>query len=153
MAEEAPVPATPARQAVVLDTNVVLDWLHFRDPGMAAIVAALTRGELELLTSAACTEELRLVLAYPQFGIAAEAQQAMLAEYRRLARNITVPEPGAESLQGLPRCRDPDDQKFLELACHARAWLITKDKALLQLARRAERLGGLRIGMPGSLLN
>jgi predicted nucleic acid-binding protein len=37
----------------------------------------------------------------------------------------------------LPRCRDPHDQKFLELALAAQAdALVTKDQALLELARR-----------------
>jgi predicted nucleic acid-binding protein len=37
----------------------------------------------------------------------------------------------------LPRCEDADDQKFIELAWHARAsHLLTRDKALLKLARR-----------------
>ena len=37
----------------------------------------------------------------------------------------------------LPACRDPDDQKFLEAALAARAeFLLTKDRALLELARR-----------------
>jgi len=36
----------------------------------------------------------------------------------------------------LPGCRDPDDQKFLEIAGAAgAATLITRDKALLRLAR------------------
>ena len=39
----------------------------------------------------------------------------------------------------LPRCADPDDQKFLELALAARAdVLITKDHKLLELARRTK---------------
>ena len=41
---------------------------------------------------------------------------------------------------GLPRCRDKDDQKFLEAALAARAdVLVTKDRALLDLARRTAR--------------
>jgi len=37
----------------------------------------------------------------------------------------------------LPRCSDPHDQKFLELALAAKAdVLVTKDRALLDLARR-----------------
>ena len=41
----------------------------------------------------------------------------------------------------MPRCRDPDDQKFLEAAAAARAdALITKDEALLELARRKTKL-------------
>ncbi len=37
----------------------------------------------------------------------------------------------------LPRCKDPDDQKFLELAARSGAdLLVSKDKALLKLRGR-----------------
>ena len=40
------------------------------------------------------------------------------------------------------RCKDPDDQKFIDLAVAANAtWLVTKDRELLKLARRAAKLG------------
>ena len=40
----------------------------------------------------------------------------------------------------LPRCRDPDDQKFLVLAVRCRAeLLITRDRGLLTLARQRRR--------------
>ena len=43
----------------------------------------------------------------------------------------------AAAVAALPRCSDPDDQKFLELARAAQAdVLVTKDQALLDLARR-----------------
>ncbi|WP_009970342.1 PIN domain-containing protein, partial [Burkholderia pseudomallei] len=49
----------------------------------------------------------------------------------------------------LPKCRDRDDQKFLELAYTARAdWLVSKDRALLKLTRRTERDFGFRIAQP-----
>jgi predicted nucleic acid-binding protein len=53
-----------------------------------------------------------------------------------VARRIDSPAPEAERSQ-LPACRDPDDQKFLEAALNSRAdFLLTKDRALLDLARR-----------------
>ena len=49
-----------------------------------------------------------------------------------------------------PRCTDPDDQKFLDLALHAHAkWLVSRDKALLRLARKARPLGLERTDLPG----
>jgi predicted nucleic acid-binding protein len=43
----------------------------------------------------------------------------------------------------LPKCKDKDDQKFLELARDGQAdWLVTADKALLKL-RRGRRLESL----------
>jgi predicted nucleic acid-binding protein len=43
---------------------------------------------------------------------------------------------------GFPNCRDTDDQHFLALAYHARAdGLLTKDRQLLRLRKRAARFG------------
>ena len=40
------------------------------------------------------------------------------------------------------RCGDPDDQKFIDLAVETQAqWLVTKDRELLKLAKRALRQG------------
>jgi uncharacterized protein len=123
---------------LVLDTNVWLDWLVFDDPALAPLRAAVGAGAAEVLIDAACEEELRRVLARPlgKVALEPEAQAECLAECRRSARR---PEPGDSParLSGLPRCRDPHDQKFLELARAAGAdALVTKDRALLELARR-----------------
>ena len=49
----------------------------------------------------------------------------------------------------LPRCRDPDDQKFLEVARDARAHLlVSKDKALLELVRGRRKSLPFRILTP-----
>jgi predicted nucleic acid-binding protein len=53
------------------------------------------------------------------------------------------------TLPGL-RCSDPDDQVFIDLAAEAGArWLLTHDRALLRLARRARALG-VQIAQPQS---
>ncbi|MBN8487205.1 MAG: PIN domain-containing protein, partial [Burkholderiales bacterium] len=55
----------------------------------------------------------------------------------------------AHSPQPVLRCTDPDDQKFIDfaLACGAR-WLVSRDKAVLKLRRRALALHGLQIVHP-----
>lgn len=46
-------------------------------------------------------------------------------------------------------CKDPDDQKFLELARDCRAgWLVTKDRGLLVFARRKYQPLPFRIVTP-----
>ena len=61
---------------------------------------------------------------------------------------VDVVAPAAERAR-LPACRDPDDQKFLEAALAVRAdWLITKDRALLELERRRSRPVPFRIAVP-----
>jgi len=121
---------------LVLDTNVWLDWLVFDDPEVAPLRAAVEQGRARVFIDAACEAELARVLAYPLGHVRLDpaAQAACLAECRRVA----APEEGAAPLEcALPPCRDPDDQKFLELARDCRAdLLLTKDRALLELARR-----------------
>ncbi len=130
---------------VVLDTNVVLDWLVFRDPGVAHIAGALLARTLVVLTNDACKEELTRVLEYTALHLDAPARRAALENYRRTA----VHHAGTVDGTPLPRCRDPDDQKFLELARDGKArFLITKDKALLRLARSRYCLRAFAIVMP-----
>lgn len=131
---------------LVLDTNAVLDWLHFRDPGIAPIAQAIDAGSAVPLTSAECLEELRRVLAYPQFKLDAGARDTIFDQYRARAGLIEV---DATALPALPRCRDADDQKFLELAWQSGAdYLVSKDKALLKLARAVAKLGCFVIVTP-----
>jgi len=131
---------------LVLDTNAVLDWLHFRDPGFASIAQAIDAGLAVPLTSPECLEELRRVLAYPQFRLDAGARDTIFDRYRACAGVIEV---DVTALPALPRCRDPDDQKFLELAWQSDAdYLVSKDKALLKLARAAAKLGRFVILTP-----
>jgi putative PIN family toxin of toxin-antitoxin system len=126
-----------AKLRLILDTNVWLDWLVFDDPSIAAIKAAVAANSVEIFIDAACEAELERALGYDlgrKFTLDADAQGACLTECRRVARRIGS--PAAERAQ-LPACRDPDDQKFLEAALNSRAdFLLTKDRALLDLARR-----------------
>ncbi|HEY6240562.1 MAG TPA: putative toxin-antitoxin system toxin component, PIN family [Burkholderiales bacterium] len=128
-----------AKLRVVLDTNVWLDWLMFGDPSIAHIKAAVAANRAEIFIDAACEAELERALGYDlgrKFTLTATAQSVCLAECRRVARAIERPAPEAERAQ-LPSCRDRDDQKFLEAALAARAaFLVTKDRALFDLARR-----------------
>jgi len=126
----------PAMLRLVLDTNVVLDLLHWADAGALPLLAALEEGRAECLADERTLAELRRVLAYPQLKLPPPAAAAHYARYRALARLV----PAGEAPQ-LPRCKDGDDQKFLELAARARAdILVSKDKALLKLRGRS-RLG------------
>jgi putative PIN family toxin of toxin-antitoxin system len=123
---------------IVLDTNIWLDWLVFRDQGLSRLKLAVQENRANIFIDAACEAELERVLAYDfaRRTLDAAAQAACLAECRRIARRVDVAAPEAEC-RILPRCADPDDQKFLELALAARAdVLVTKDHKLLELARR-----------------
>ena len=120
---------------LVLDTNVWLDWLVFGDPSIAPVKAAVAAKRAEVFIDAACEAELERALGY-DLGKRTVDIAACLAECRRVARRIDSAVPEAERAK-LPACRDPDDQKFLEAALAARAeFLLTKDRALLDLAQR-----------------
>jgi uncharacterized protein len=122
---------------VVLDTNVWLDLWLFNDPRVASLRQALAAGELAPVRSAATDAELREVLARPElFNVPAERQRDLLGNWEALA--TLVAEPSPVTMQ----CRDPLDQKFLELAMAAgAALLITKDRDLLKLRKRARAQG------------
>jgi len=123
---------------LVLDTHVWLDWLVFEDPSIVRIRNAVGTGRVEAYIDAVCEAELVRVLArgFAKRTLDAQAQAEALATCRRLAKRIDSAAPEA-ARAGLPRCGDPDDQKFLEAALAANAqFLITKDRKLLDLARK-----------------
>lgn len=133
---------------LVLDTNVVLDLLYWNDPAAIPLQQALDCGAARPLCDAACLEELRLVLRLTRFGLAEPAQARLWQHYRDMCEPVATP---PAPLHPLPRCKDPDDQKFLELAFAGTAdLLVTKDKALLALAKKARRLG-FRIATPAGM--
>jgi putative PIN family toxin of toxin-antitoxin system len=144
---------------VVLDSNVWIDILVFDDPHTRPIRAALERGALCALIDARCQGELTYVLDYPQFAKRAVDKQAALDTLVRLTYLIEPPAPDdsnddtALATKPLPQCKDRDDQKFIELAHRSRAqWLVSKDRAVLKLARRVERDFGFRIGQPAQFV-
>ncbi|MEF8760862.1 MAG: PIN domain-containing protein [Candidatus Accumulibacter sp. UW25] len=117
----------------VLDTNIVIDLLHFADPQTQPLQRGIATGDLRCFTDRDCFAELQRVSAYRQFGLDARAQAALLDRYRHFVIACER-EPAEDYL--LPRCRDVDDQKFLVLGVRCRAeLLITRDRRLLQVAR------------------
>lgn len=132
---------TPA-PFVVLDTNVVLDWLLFADPALAALSAAVAEGRLRWIACQSMRDEMAHVLAR---GLAA-ARGADTHELLRAWDRHVTPAPRAGT--HLLRCRDTDDQMFVDLALATRArWLISRDRAVLALRRRAADFG-LQIQQP-----
>jgi putative PIN family toxin of toxin-antitoxin system len=119
---------------LVLDTQVWLDWLVFDDRAVNNIRVAVQSRRAEIVMDAACEAELQRVLAYDlgRHSISPEAQLAALAVARSLSRRVEV-----VAVDDLPQCKDPDDQKFIELAFAAKAnVLVTKDRELLKMKRR-----------------
>lgn len=124
---------------VVLDTNTVLDWLVFGDAPAGLVGAAIREGRLKWLASPRMLAELQAVLRRPlseRWNLARE--RALTIDAGEL---ITLcAEPAVASARLL--CRDPADQVFIDLArTHSPAILLTRDRALLTLRRRATAFG------------
>lgn len=118
--------------ATVLDTNTIMALWFFNDPALALLRDWIAAGHTRLLTREDALEELRRVLDYRQFACPPARQTEILAHYRAQATCV----PAAATPAELPRCRDADDQKFLEIAHDGGArWLLTRDKALLRSGR------------------
>lgn len=142
--KKAPTSTTPR---IVLDTNVCLDLFVFRDPRWHRLHKALQQGEVQAFTRADCRKEWSLVLAYEKLQLDEAKRLLLMAEFDALITLIDEQvRPSQDNAIKLPVCRDPDDQKFLELAHMAGAdALISKDKALLKLARKTTKAGLFRI--------
>lgn len=132
---------------IVLDTNVCIDLFVFHDPRWQRLLKAMEMKEVEAVTRRDCRNEWLLVLGYPHFPLDETSRTAARVRYDAL---ITCIDPEhAKPVLELPVCKDREDQKFLELACQAEAsTLITKDKALLKLAKRLERKGMFSVQTP-----
>lgn len=129
----------------VLDTNVVLDWLVFDDPGVQALAGALSAGRLQWITTAAMLDELAAVLKRPALACWTPKLPAAWARATAASRRVVAPPLAASRVLW---CSDPDDQKFIDLAlAWPTAWLFSRDRALLKLARRAQAQG-LQVSRP-----
>ena len=129
------------KQAIVLDTNIVLDLLVFNDVAAMPLRQALDAGELDWLATLPMRDELERVLAYPQIvsrlAFYRLLPNEVLAGFDRYARLITVPVKAGVT------CSDADDQIFIDLAVAHQAKLLSKDQAVLSMQKRLLALGVL----------
>ena len=126
---------------LVIDTNVWLDLLVFRDPSAERLRAWLPR--FDCIASPTMRAELQIVLARSRFGLDGACQARALASFDLQVR------PVAESPDCHLACSDPDDRVFLDTAIgHQACWLLSRDKALLKARRHALRRHALQIGRP-----
>ena len=131
-ADNAPTPR-------VLDTNIVLDLWVFDEPQASALRVSVETGRSHWLATAAMREELARVLAYPQIVKRLTHRElpasTVLAHFDRWAQ-LQPDAPKAAYV-----CKDPDDQKFIDLAVTHRAALHSKDSHVLRMRKRLERCG------------
>ena len=116
---------------VVLDTNVLLSSLLFHAGTLSWLRTAWQDRHVCPLVSRTTVEELIRALDYPKFDLTADEQGDLLAEYLPWCETVNISKPPK-----LPKCRDPFDRPFLELALAGRAdALVTGDKDLLAMAK------------------
>jgi len=116
---------------VVLDTNVVVSALLFRDGRLAWLREAWEARQFVPLVSAETIAELARVLGYPKFKLTDDEAKNLLAAYMEHAEAVGEVRRSVR----VPRCRDEDDRAFLRLAYAARADVrVTGDEELLAVA-------------------
>ena len=132
-------PVVPAVRAIVLDTNIVLDLFVFNDAATPVLLRALQAGHVRWIASPPMREELERVLAYTHIV-------ARLAYYELSAAQVLDRfDALVHTVDVAPKvaltCKDGDDQKFIDLAAAHQAILLSKDHAVLALAKRLRAFG------------
>ena len=118
----------------MLDTNIVLDLLLFKDPATQPLKQALASNKIQWLTTQVMRDELQRVLSYPKImarlAVTELDAPSVLQQFDTRARLVEVAPKASVT------CRDPDDQKFIDLAVQHQAMLLSKDRAVLCMKKR-----------------
>jgi len=126
-------------QPWVIDTNIVLDLWLFEDPATVPLRAALQSGLITHLATDSMREELARVLTYPHI-VKRMAKSNIQAQdiLNRFDEHCVSAEPAAKAPC---TCKDPDDQKFIDLAVAHAVPLLSKDAAILCMKKRLFQSG------------
>ena len=129
---------TDTKPRLVLDTNVILDLLVFKDPSAEPLRLMLDAKTVDAVRSEASMLELIDVIQRPIFKLSKQEQDMILQAWEsatRLLENTAI-----ESAPFI--CRDLDDQIFLDMAYSIRpAVLFSKDLRVLELRVSAKGHG------------
>ena len=126
------------KPVVVLDTNILLDVLVFDDSRAHPLRAALIAGSLDAVATDKTLAEFLDVIGREQFSLSQERQHEIMSQWRSWARLINDQVRDAAPW----KCKDRDDQVFINLAYTLKpAILISKDKMVLKIAKRAQKDG------------
>ena len=129
----------PQSAKIILDTNIVLDTFVFNDPAAKPLRQALEAGTLQWIATAPMREELERVLAYPKIARRLAFYQLQAADV--LAQFDTRVDTVEVAAKAPIICKDPDDQKFIDLAVAHQAVVLSKDNAVLCMKKRLLALG------------
>ena len=121
-------------RVLVLDTNIVLDLFVFADDAARPVRTAIEGGGLRWLATQAMRDELERVMSYAQIVAKLACYQRtagdVLAAFDRHSQRVDVPPKAPVT------CKDPDDQKFIDLAVAGKTLLLSKDRHILSMAKR-----------------
>ena len=139
------VEANNLEKPLILDTNIILDLFVFNDPDLVsskpALLAGLESKQLNWIATQDMRIELERVLTYPKITPRMAFYQVtaddVLAKFDQLA-TLVDPAPKAKWV-----CKDPDDQRFIDLAVQHQATLLSKDQAVLCMAKRLLTAGAV----------
>jgi len=129
---------TDIKPRLVLDTNVILDLLVFKDPSTEPIRLLLDAKQVDAVRTPASMAELIDVIGRPAFKLSGADQEMIVQAWESRSRQLenTAIEPAPFS------CRDPDDQVFINMAYSLRpALLLSKDLRVLELQAIAKQHG------------
>jgi putative PIN family toxin of toxin-antitoxin system len=123
---------------LVLDTNVILDLLVFKDPSTEPIRLLLDAQQVDAVRTPASMAELIDVIGRPTFKLSQEEQETIREAWESRSRLLED-----AAIEPAPfTCRDPDDQVFINMAYSIRpALLLSKDLRVLELRAIAKRHG------------
>lgn len=129
--------------ATVLDPNVMVSGIGWRDSVPGRVVDTLVAGSFVAVTSPALLAELERVLGYPKLAAVLEESAALLALVQAVS---TVVEPARR----IGVLGDEADNRLLEAAVAAQATcIVSGDRQLLELGE----FEGTRIVSPRSFLS
>ena len=104
-----------------------------RDARQFGLARTVEAGQLRWLSCPRMRDELTRTLRYPALVRWQPDSERVLTTFDRLSQSCPNPAPSAAN----PACTDTDDQVFIDLAlAEGASWLVTRDRALLKLARR-----------------
>lgn len=120
---------------LVLDTNMLVSALLFQNGHLAWLRRSWQSRRISPLLCRATTDELLRVLTYPKFRLDQNEIMALLGDLLLYAETVDQPMPPPEA----HRCRDPDDQVFVDLLVATGAdALVTGDSDLLAVAAQSD---------------
>ena len=129
---------TDIKPRLVLDTNVILDLLVFKDPSTEPIRLLLDANQVDAVRTPASMAELIDVIGRPTFKLSQADQEIVVQAWESSSRLIED-----TAIESAPfTCRDLDDQVFINMAYSLRpALLLSKDLRVLELHKIAKHYG------------